>query len=138
MGATTRDGWIAKGTRTIALPSGVEVVVRQPHLLDLLELGYVPGILTTKVAELAADPDFTMSSLDDEDYAEFGRLMRYTIAAAVIDPPITPEDVRSLPAADVEELREQLMRVREVARLEPFRDEPDGAPVRAELTDVRP
>lgn len=136
-----KTDWLAFNVREIDLPSGMKVTIRKPSQLQVIEAGYIPSQLTKaaiEVFEQGAEAVKELDELEQRDLVvEAKRLLTCLIAAALIEPKLTVEDVELIPPDDFDTLAGEIMRVREVAQLEPFREVIEGADVGEHSEDVQ-
>lgn len=104
-------GWKARGYHQITVPSGEQVRIRIPDLAAMLALGQIPDTLRlaalTQAFREEGDPPLTLQKKDDgtplldqELVKQFYDLRTHIVAASVVDPQVTPEDVAEIPVED--------------------------------------
>ncbi len=113
---TKLEQW--KGKReaggNITLPSGTQVRIEVPNVMDMLANGQVPNELV-KYATEAADAINTgvVDAADVEKIKEHVGFLHWVVAVTVKEPEgLTPDDVSDLPTEDADMLLEFAMRQR--------------------------
>lgn len=95
--------WKKAGQHDVTLASGFEVAMRIPNLPELVQSGEFPNHLVETAIKLAnadpADPENKITADDIKEQAEFYRAL---VSKSLVDPEVTPEEVKDLPFEDVE------------------------------------
>lgn len=110
---TTLAGWKKNANHTVTLASGTEVEIKVPNLPELVAAGEFPNHLVD-VAIGVASGKTEVSTEEVKAQAEFYREL---VSRTVINPSLTPEDVRDIPFEDVELLAAIATRQRDVDAL---------------------
>lgn len=109
--------WKAAKRHKVMLESGTEVEIEIPDLLKMIEAGEVPNKLLDQAAEtqkVVADED---EKIDIPKLIEQYEFVRFIVAKTVVEPPMTEDDVRELPAEDVVMLMQFATRDRDMDAL---------------------
>lgn len=109
----TLDQWKANKRHSVTLPSGTIVEIELPHIEDFITAGDLPNSLLAAAQQFATggSPPAQFNQADFEQQAEF---MRFLVSKTVVNPSITPDDVKDLPFEDVEMLLDFASRNRDV------------------------
>lgn len=98
--ATTKTAWKKNAVHEgITLPSGTIVSIKIPNLPAMLKAGQLPNDLievATKAATEGKVPDDLLEKVEEYN--------RFLVAATVVSPAITEDDVADLPPEDIEML----------------------------------
>lgn len=96
----TKTGWVkSKVHEDITLPSGFKVDIELPNIPSLIKAGALPNELVevaTKAAVTNDIPEDMFEKMDDFN--------NYLVSVTVVNPKITPEDVKDLPSEDIDML----------------------------------
>lgn len=112
---TQLEQWKAKRKEggKITLPTGTQVRIEVPDLVELLAQGHVPNPLV-KFALEATESLQTGLDVDMDKIKEAAEFMRWVVAVTVKDPEIEPSDVPEIDAMDTAMVLEFAMRQRQV------------------------
>ena len=113
MSKTTLAAWKKAGVHTITLATGVEVDIRVPNLPELVSAGEFPNHLV-EVAIGVASGETKVTAEEIKAQAEF---YREIISKTLVEPKLTPEDVKAVPFEDIELLASIATRQRDVDAL---------------------
>jgi len=112
---TTKTSWKKAGIHEgVTLPSGTVVSIRLPNLSLMIKTGQIPNTLVEAAVKMqnlqgSADPEITKEMIEQQwDYSSF------LVAATVVEPAITQDEVAEIPAEDVEMLVEFATRQRDI------------------------
>ena len=99
----------------ITLPSGTEVRIEVPNVMDMLAQGAVPNELVKYATDAAEAIQAGVVESDIEKIKEHVGFLHWVVATTVKEPEgLTPEDVSQLPTEDADMLLEFAMRQRVV------------------------
>lgn len=111
-----KAGWKDSKQHDVVLPSGMEVTIQIPNLLEMLRGGDIPNPLvkfaTKTVKKMQEDKAPTL-----EELRESSDFMRFLIVTTVKDPVLVAEDVPELPAEDTDMVLEFATRQRDLDAL---------------------
>lgn len=113
MSKTTLAAWKKSGVHTITLATGTEVDIRVPNLPELVSAGEFPNHLV-EVAIGVASGETKVTAEEIKSQAEFYREL---ISKTVVEPALTPEQVKDVPFEDIELLASIATRQRDVDAL---------------------
>jgi hypothetical protein len=103
--------WKGAKRHAVMLPSGTEVQIELPDLVQMIAAGEVPNALmeaASKQSKAQADESFNPETFKtDADY------VRFILARTVKDPALEPADVDEIPYEDKQTLMEYVNRVRD-------------------------
>ncbi|CAB4183196.1 hypothetical protein UFOVP1328_37 [uncultured Caudovirales phage] len=112
---TTKTSWKKAGIHEgVTLPSGTVVSIRLPNLSLMMKTGQIPNTLVEAAVkmqslEASASPEITQEMIEQQwDYSSF------LVAATVVEPAITQDEVAEIPTEDVEMLVEFATRQRDM------------------------
>lgn len=108
---STAAAWKKAKRHTITLPSGTVIDIELPNIQFLLKTGQVPNTLVQLVTTGSADPNFKITP---ELLAEQFDFTAFIVAQTVVEPKIEVEDVKDLPAEDLEMIVDFAMRNRDL------------------------
>lgn len=98
----------------ITLPSGTEVRIEVPNVIDMLANGEVPNELVKFATEAAEAMQMGVVEADMDKIRDASKFYNWLVATTVKDPPdLTPEDIRDLPTEDADMIMEFAMRQRD-------------------------
>lgn len=103
--------WKSRKRHTVMLPSGMEVDIELPDLVNMIAAGEVPNSLlqaASKQSTAQVEAEFDPKAFESE--AEF---VRFILARTLKDPEVEPADVDEIPYEDKATLMEFVNRVRD-------------------------
>jgi hypothetical protein len=102
----------------VTLPSGTEVRIEVPDIMDMLGAGTVPNELVKFAVEASESMALGAMDLDAEKFKEAANFKRWVIATTVKEPDgVEPDDIPALPTEDADMLFEFAMRQRDTDAL---------------------
>lgn len=99
--AVTKNQWVKQGVHEdVTLPSGAKVTIKLPNVSELIKSGQLPNDLIKVATEYVAKG--ATAELPDDLNDKVAEYNRFLVALTVHEPKITPDDVPSLPAEDLD------------------------------------
>lgn len=118
MSKTTLAAWKKAGIHTITLSSGTEVDIRIPNLPELVSAGEFPnGLVETAIKVATQDPTDPRNKITADDIKSQAEFYRELLSRTLVEPKVSPEDVKDIPFEDVELLVSIATRQRDVDAL---------------------
>lgn len=109
----TLAAWKKNAVHPITLASGTEVEIKIPNLPELVSAGEFPNHLVDTAINVATGKT-EVTSEEVKSQAEFYREL---VSRTVVEPSLTPEDVKDIPFEDVELISAIATRQRDVDAL---------------------
>lgn len=112
---SSKTAWKKSGVhKGVVCPSGAVISVRLPNLAELAEADAIPNeLVDIATAAGQVEPD----QVPDDALKKLAQLQRFIVSVAVVEPSITPEDVRELPTEDIAFIEQIAYRQRDVDAL---------------------
>jgi hypothetical protein len=110
--AVSLGGWKKAATHTVRLPSGVYVDIKLPDVAQMIESGAIPQHLLS--AALAISGSQKQKELTKEDILEEAEFTAHVITHTVVNPKVSLEDTKDIPAEDKVMLVELATRQRDM------------------------
>lgn len=110
---TTLASWKKAATHPVTLASGTEVDIKVPNLPELVASGDFPNHLVDVAIDVASG-ETKVTAEEVKSQAEF---YRHLISKTVVNPAVTPDDVKDIPFEDIELLASIATRQRDVDAL---------------------
>jgi hypothetical protein len=113
---TALSQWKKAGIHDVTLASGFKVKIKLPNLPELVRSGEFPNHLVDTAIKVASTPaeDQKITPEDVKAQAEFYCAL---VSFALVEPAVTPEDVKELPFEDIELLAALATRQRDLDAL---------------------
>jgi hypothetical protein len=99
MSTATKANWKKASTSTVTLPSGTEVEIRVPNLPAMVKSGVFPNNLIS-----IAINKITEDEVDESKIKELAEYHDFLVSHMLVKPEVAAEDVKDLPAQDVDML----------------------------------
>lgn len=113
MKTKNKTEWKKKAVHSnVVLPSGAVISVKVPNIAALAQSGEIPNELVdiaTATSNMASPEDIPADALE-----KLAKLQNYLIALTVVEPSITEDDVKDLPAEDIPFITDIAYRQRDI------------------------
>lgn len=110
---TTLAAWKKAATHDVILNSGVQVTIKLPNLPELVAAGEFPNHLVETAINVATG-NTKVTAEEVKSQAEF---YREVVARTLVEPAVSPDDVKELPFEDIELLAALATRQRDIDAL---------------------
>lgn len=116
MSTNTLAAWKKAGVHEVTLASGFQVKIKLPNLPELVRAGEFPNHLVETAIKVASAPaeQQQITADDVKSQAEFYCAL---VSLSLVEPIVTPDDVKELPFEDIELLAAIATRQRDVDAL---------------------